>query len=77
MIETTLTLENLTLIYDAMSKIKESNRSNFFNQYFNEVENRIKEEKLLENINKTLYAYKKMNEDPNISEHDKLNEEIK
>jgi hypothetical protein len=77
MIETTLTLENLTLIYDAMSKIKESNRSNFFNQYFNEVENRIKEEKLLENINKTLYGYKKMNEDPNISEDDKLNEEIK
>ena len=76
MIETTLTLENLILIYDAMSKIKESNRSNFFNQYFNEVENRIKEEKLLQNINKTLYAYKKMNEDSNITENDKLNEEI-
>jgi hypothetical protein len=76
MIETTLTLENLILIYDAMSKIKESNRSNFFNQYFNEVENRIKEEKLLENINKTLYGYKKMNEDSNITETDKLNEEI-
>jgi hypothetical protein len=69
--QTTLTLENLTAIYDAMSKIKEIDRSTYFNQYFTEVENRIKEEKLLQNINKTLYGYKKLNEDPNISEEDK------
>jgi hypothetical protein len=68
--QTTLTLENLTAIYDSMSKIKESNRSNFFNQYFNEVENRIKEEKLLENINKTLYGYSKINETDRITEYD-------
>ena len=41
--ETTLTIENLKAIYEAMSKIKEIDRSQYFNQYFKEVENRMKE----------------------------------
>jgi hypothetical protein len=41
MIGDTLTLENLTAIYKAMSIIKEIDRSDYFNQYFKEVENRI------------------------------------
>jgi hypothetical protein len=43
MIGDSLTLENLTAIYEAMSKIKEIDRSAFFNQYLKEVEDRIKE----------------------------------
>lgn len=43
MIGDTLTLENLIAIYEAMSKIKEIDRSDYFNQYFKEVEDRIKE----------------------------------
>jgi hypothetical protein len=41
MIGDTLTLENLTAIYEAMSKIKEIDRSDYFNQYFKEVEDRL------------------------------------
>jgi hypothetical protein len=43
MIGESLTLENLIAIYEAMSKIKEIDRSEFFNQYLKEVEDRIKE----------------------------------
>ena len=43
MINSTLTLENLLEIYEAMSKIKPIDRSDYFNQYYNEVLNRIKE----------------------------------
>jgi hypothetical protein len=43
MIGESLTIENLTAIYEAMSKIKEIDRSEYFNQYFKEVENRIKD----------------------------------
>lgn len=43
MIGDSLTIENLTAIYEAMSKIKEIDRSQYFNQYFKEVENRMKE----------------------------------
>jgi len=42
MIGDTLTLENLTAIYEAMSKIKEIDRSDYFNQYFKEVEDRLR-----------------------------------
>jgi hypothetical protein len=38
-----LTAENLLAIKDAMDKIKEVDRSLFFNQYLNEVEARIKD----------------------------------
>lgn len=38
-----LTLENLSAIYEAMSKIKEIDRSEFFSRYYKEVEDRIKE----------------------------------
>ena len=43
MIGESLTLENLIAIYEAMSKIKEIDRSDYFNQYQKEVEDRIKE----------------------------------
>jgi hypothetical protein len=43
MIGESLTLENLRAIYEAMSKIKEIDRSEYFNQYLKEVEDRIKE----------------------------------
>jgi hypothetical protein len=43
MIGDSLTVENLTAIYEAMSKIKEIDRSDYFNQYLKEVEERIKE----------------------------------
>lgn len=43
MIGESLTLENLIAIYEAMSKIKEIDRSEFFNQYLKEVKDRIKE----------------------------------
>lgn len=43
MIGESLTLENLRTIYEAMSKIKEIDRSEYFNQYFKEVENRMKD----------------------------------
>lgn len=43
MIGDSLTIENLTAIYEAMCKIKEIDRSQYFNQYFKEVENRMKE----------------------------------
>jgi len=39
--KTTLTLENLIEIYDAMVKIKPIDRSDFFNDYFDEVKDRI------------------------------------
>lgn len=51
MIGDTLTLKNLTAIYEAMSKIKKIDRSEYFNQYLKEVEDRIKE---LTSINITL-----------------------
>lgn len=51
MIGESLTLENLIAIYEAMSKIKEIDRSEFFNQYLKEVEDRIKE---VSSINITL-----------------------
>jgi hypothetical protein len=43
----TLTLKNLTAIYEAMSKIKEIDRSEYFKQYLKEVQDRIKETKAL------------------------------
>lgn len=43
MINQSLTIENLTAIYNAMSKIKEIDRSDFFNQYYQEIKNRINE----------------------------------
>lgn len=49
MIGESLTLENLTAIYEAMSKIKEIDRSDYFNQYFKEIQNRIKETIILQN----------------------------
>jgi hypothetical protein len=48
MIGDSLTLENLIAIYEAMGKIKEIDRSEYFNQYLKEVEDRIK---LLTSIN--------------------------
>ena len=47
MIGDSLNLENLIAIYDAMSKINEIDRSQYFNQYLKEVENRIIEAKSL------------------------------
>lgn len=41
--ETTLTIENLKAIYEAMSKIQEIDQSKYFKQYLDEVETRIKE----------------------------------
>jgi hypothetical protein len=41
--ETTLTIENLKAIYDAMSKIKDIDQSQYFKQYLDEVESRIKQ----------------------------------
>lgn len=52
--ETTLTIENLMDIYTAMNKIKEIDRSNFFNQYFNELEWRISALETLESIKKDI-----------------------
>ena len=46
----TLTLENLQAIYEAMSNIKAIDRSDFFNNYFEEVKERINEVELLEDI---------------------------
>ena len=46
MIGDSLTLENLKAIYEAMSKIKETDRSTYFDQYLTEVEYRIKEARL-------------------------------
>jgi hypothetical protein len=43
MIGDSLTLENLLAIYMAMDKIKPVDRSEYFNQYLKEVEDRIKE----------------------------------
>jgi DNA polymerase III alpha subunit len=43
----TLTLKNLTAIYEAMSKIKEIDQSEYFKQYLKEVQDRIKETKAL------------------------------
>jgi hypothetical protein len=43
MIGDSLTLESLTAIYEAMSKIKDIDRSEYFKQYYKEVEDRIKE----------------------------------
>ena len=43
MIGDSLNLKNLTAIYEAMSKIKVIDRSEYFKQYFKEVENRLKE----------------------------------
>jgi hypothetical protein len=54
MIGNTLTLENLTAIYNAMSLIKEIDRSDYFNQYWKELECRINEIEPLENIRKKL-----------------------
>lgn len=68
--QTTLTLENLTAIYDSMIKIKEIDRSDYFNQYFKEIKNRIEEQKLLVNINKLLGEYSKINENDRITEDD-------
>jgi hypothetical protein len=68
--QTTLTLENLQCIYDAMSKIKEIDRSNYFNQYFKEEKTRVEEEKVLVNINKLLGEYSKINENDRITEYD-------
>ena len=45
MIGDSLNLENLIAIYDAMNKINEIDRSQYFNQYLKEVENRIIEAK--------------------------------
>jgi hypothetical protein len=42
--ETTLTIQNLKAIYEAMSKIKDIDQSEYFKQYFEEVDNRIKEQ---------------------------------
>ena len=41
--ETTLTIQNLKAIYDAMSKIKDIDQSQYFKQYLDEVESRIKQ----------------------------------
>jgi hypothetical protein len=41
--ETTLTTENLKAIYNAMGKIQEIDQSQYFKQYLDEVETRIKE----------------------------------
>jgi hypothetical protein len=54
MVGDTLTLENLISIYSAMSKIKEIDRSNFFNQYFKELEWRISAIETLESIKKDI-----------------------
>ncbi len=43
MIGDTLTIDNLIAIYEAMSKIKDTDRSVFFNNYYNEIKERIKE----------------------------------
>ena len=48
MIGDSLNLENLIAIYDAMNKINEIDRSQYFNQYLKEVENRIIEAKSLQ-----------------------------
>lgn len=45
--ETTLTIENLKAIYQAMGKIQEIDQSQYFKQYLDEVETRIKESILL------------------------------
>jgi hypothetical protein len=49
---TTLTLENLIAIYEAMNKIKPIDQSDYFKQYFEEVKNRIEEEELLNTMRK-------------------------
>ena len=43
MIGDSLTIETLQAILEAMSKVKEIDRSTFFKQYYKEVEDRIKE----------------------------------
>jgi len=43
MIDITLTLDNPLAIYNAMSKIKNIDRSDYFNNYYLEIEQRIKE----------------------------------
>lgn len=56
MIGDSLTLENLKAIYEAMSKIKEIDRSDYFNQYFKEIEVRISHLEIIFNdvqINRT------------------------
>jgi N-acetylneuraminic acid mutarotase len=70
MIVNTLTIENLTAIHSAMSKIKEIDRSNYFNQYFTEVESRITDEKFLQNINKVLGGYANLSEEDRNFEDD-------
>jgi hypothetical protein len=52
MYNSTLTLENLTAIYEAMSKVKEIDKSDYFKQYFEEVKSRIEEEELLNTMRK-------------------------
>lgn len=43
MIGNSLTLDNLRAIYEAMTRIKEIDRSAYFTSYLNEVEERIRE----------------------------------
>ena len=43
MIGSSLTLENLQAIYTAMSKVAQIDRSNYFNDYYKEIEERIEE----------------------------------
>jgi len=46
MMGNSLTLENLLAIYNAMGKIEQIDRSSFFENYYKEVEDRIKEANL-------------------------------
>ena len=52
MSETTLTHENLVQIYAAMLQIKPIDRSTYFNRYFIEVQDRLKEIRFLHSLTK-------------------------
>jgi hypothetical protein len=52
MSETTLTHENLVQIYAAMLQIKHIDRSTYFNRYFIEVQDRLKEIRFLHSLTK-------------------------
>lgn len=46
--DTTLTLSNMKAIHNAMGEIKHIDRSNYFNQYYEEVMARVQELTLIE-----------------------------
>jgi hypothetical protein len=47
--ETTLTMENLLAIFQAMDRIKPIDRSDYFNNYYREIVSRLQEQEKVKN----------------------------